>query len=277
MRCECFNSTLLGHSPFWAYLTLKRLAVKVGLCASYSPAHALCKVPAEEKFNKPAHLLDESRAIAVPPEFLHAGHAVRVNVLGPHHFFQAEASVSAADAAGFLASVRSFADAEAGNEVIDHHGPGVDAARQSLTAMTVARPHAGREAELGIVGQRDGLVFAFERANGKHGSESLFTHDGHGVSDVGEDGGSKKILAEFLHRFAAGKQAGTAGQRVIHVALHRPQLAVMDHGTHVRGGVGSRAKAKFGRLGYAGFEKVLVERFVHVASNRSTRTFSKPA
>src|SRR5271166_3097816 len=42
------------------------------------------------------HLPPKTFAVAVPPDFLHCGCEIAIHVLQPDHFFQSEASVSAA-------------------------------------------------------------------------------------------------------------------------------------------------------------------------------------
>src|ERR1043165_7304122 len=107
--------------------------------------------------------MEEFCAVAEPPDFSHSWKQVGVDVFDADHLFEAEASVGASNAAGFHAAVRSFADAETGDDVIDHDCAGVDAACQLFAAPAVPRPAAGGEAEVGAVtsaekAQRSGIV-----------------------------------------------------------------------------------------------------------------------
>ena len=65
------------------------------------------------KSKKPSICRANALAVSIPPDFLHAGYAIRVDVLDPHHFFQPKTPMSAAQTARLHASVRRFADAEA--------------------------------------------------------------------------------------------------------------------------------------------------------------------
>src|SRR5208282_993890 len=104
----------------------------------------------------------ESSAVGEPPDFFHTGNQVAVDIFHAHHFFQAPAPVRAPQAARLHASVRSFADAETRYGVVHHHRAGLDLAGQSLAAGAIARPHAGGQSEIGIVGQAHGLGIAAE-------------------------------------------------------------------------------------------------------------------
>ena len=57
-----------------------------------------------------------------------------------------------------------------------------------MSPLQVPGEHAGRQAEVGVVGPVDDLAFQFELQHGHHRSEDLLPHDRHVVGAAIEDG-----------------------------------------------------------------------------------------
>lgn len=91
------------------------------------------------------------------------------------------------------------------------YATGLDAAAHAVGAVDVAGPYAGAEAELGVVGDRQGFGFVLEGGDADHRAEDLFTEHAHLV--VALEQGRLDVIAggqaafEFLH-LAAGQQLG---------------------------------------------------------------------
>src|SRR6202044_774161 len=102
---------------------------------------------------KSFHLPRERDAVTVPPYFFHSWCEVYVQIFQPDHFFEAKASMGAADTARLYSAMRSLADAETRNHIVDHDSARLNAPRQALTALPAASPHARREAKFRVVGE----------------------------------------------------------------------------------------------------------------------------
>lgn len=144
-----------------------------------------------------------------------------------------KAPVGAADAAGLNASVRCFADAEAGDDIIHHDGTGVDAAGQLLAAGGIARPDAGGEPVFRVIGKLDGLFVGIERHDRQHGAKGFLAHDAHLVGDIGENTRGIEIRSQLRQADAACQPACSPGPRVFHMGFDDPQLALVNHGADV--------------------------------------------
>ena len=65
-----------------------------GADRSHASSQARDQSAGKEEIEESFHLGREGRPIAVPPELLHRGNAVGVNIFDTHHFFHAEAAES---------------------------------------------------------------------------------------------------------------------------------------------------------------------------------------
>src|SRR5258705_9538143 len=79
--------------------------------------------------------------------------------------------------------------------VIHPHDAGAQALDRAHGAEDVARPDGGREAEVGVVGDAQRVVFAVERDDGGDRAEDLLPRNAIAVVDVVEDGRLQKVAA----------------------------------------------------------------------------------
>src|ERR1700722_6054176 len=80
----------------------------------------------ELHIQKTFHLVAKDLTVRVPPDLLHAGHQIDVEIFCSDHLFKTKASMRAAQAASLDATMRSFADSEAGNYIIHHDRAGMN-------------------------------------------------------------------------------------------------------------------------------------------------------
>ena len=65
------------------------------------------------------------------------------------------------------------------NQVLTQMAPACRRLLDAQGARQVGRPDAGREAVVGVVGKRDGLVLVVEREHDEHRAEDLLAGDRH--------------------------------------------------------------------------------------------------
>src|ERR1700733_4244747 len=162
--------------------------------------------------------------------------------------------------------MRGFADAEAGDYVVDHDRAGMDVAGEAFTAAAGAGPDAGRGSVVGIVGEARGFLFVVEGRDRENRTEGFFPHDAHAVIDVREDGRREESWPKFAQTRTSGQHAGAAFFGVFKVRLDNANLALVDHGAEISGGIESVADAKFVRLGGAGFDEGPIQPSMNVTT-----------
>src|SRR5262245_18149680 len=106
----------------------------------------------KREIEKATPLRGELRAIAVPPRLRHPVQRVPIDVLEPHHLFQARTPVRASDAALLHATMRRFAYGKAGDHIVDHDRACLNLPRECFAAGTITGPDAGSQPEFRIVG-----------------------------------------------------------------------------------------------------------------------------
>ena len=153
--------------------------------------------------SRPSIWREKVLSVSVPPDFFHSRQPVGIEIFYPHHFFQAKASVRAADATCLDPSVGSFADAEAGDYVVHHHGSGLNSSRHRFSAGAISGPDAGGQTIFRIVGQPDRLVLAVERHYGQHRPKGFFAHNAHFVIDFPQYRGRIIVRSDFRQTFSA--------------------------------------------------------------------------
>src|SRR5579862_8861905 len=116
-------------------------------CGAQSSTQSIAKFRPKLEVDEALHLPGESLPITVPPEFFYSGQAVDIDIFCTHHLFEAKPPMRASHAARFHPAVRGFADSEAGNEVVHHHGSSLNMSRDPLAALGIARPDAGGKTE----------------------------------------------------------------------------------------------------------------------------------
>src|ERR1051325_8672519 len=99
--------------------------------------------------------------------------------------------------------MRSFANAEAGNNIIHHDCSCLNSACEFFTSLVITCPNAGCKAELAIVGELNGLFIAVKRHNWQHRAECFFPHDPHFMRDIRKYGWSVEARAEFGQALAS--------------------------------------------------------------------------
>ena len=118
----------------------------------------------------------------------------------------------------FAAEAGGFYPAEGGDfggddAFVDADHAVFEAFGDAEDSADVAGVEVGGEAEFGVVGEGDGFGFGFEAEEGGDGAEGFFAEDEGVVGDVGEQGGLEEGAAALV-AFAAGDDAGAAGQRI---------------------------------------------------------------
>src|SRR5713101_7726436 len=129
-----WNGTSVLSSQF-SVLALDQARCAERPAQTFSPTFG--KLEVVEAF----HLPRKACAVTVPPDFLHPGHAIGINIFQPHHFFQAKTAVSPAYATRLYAAVGRLTDTEARDHVIHHNGASLNVPRQALAAFFVPGPH----------------------------------------------------------------------------------------------------------------------------------------
>ena len=114
---------------------------------------------------QPLHLPREAFSIGIPPHFWHPRQPIGIQIFRSYHFLKPEASVGAARATGLDTAMWCFADAKAGDGIIDHHRSSLDPAGQSLSARAIPSPHTGSQAIFGLVGQANGIFIRCRTAS----------------------------------------------------------------------------------------------------------------
>src|SRR6185369_15930024 len=154
--------------------------------------------------------------------------------LGPDHLLQAGDAMRASKAACFHATVGRFADAEAGDSVVDHHSAGLQLRRDAFTPCGLARPHARRQTEFRVVGEAHGFGFVRDGHDGQSRTKSFFAHDAHGVVHVGEYGRRVEVRTQLGEALAAGQELSPPGDGVVYLLFDDLQLAFMDERANIR-------------------------------------------
>ena len=174
----------------------------------------------------------EVSGVGIPPELLHAGREIDIEIDGADELLHTEDAVGASDAALFEAAVRGGADGKAGEDVVDQDGAGLDATgdRGGVRGFS---PDAGGESEVAVVGELNGFFVAAEGDDGENGTEGFFAHQAHGGGDGGDEGGRVEVGAESRERLAAGEDPGTHGAGFFDLAGDDLQLRLGDERTHV--------------------------------------------
>src|SRR5258706_2157014 len=91
-----------------------------------------------------------------------------------------------APVAALLHAAERQLDSAAGAVIVDEHLPRLQRLRKAHLASAVARPHAGDQAVLRRVGERDGFRLGVERHRHQHGAEDLLLRERMQGRDVGE-------------------------------------------------------------------------------------------
>src|ERR1700689_475300 len=97
--------------------------------------------------------------------------------------------------------------------VVDVDHAGFQAPGDVEGPLFVTAPYAGRQAVVGVVGDRDGLVDGVVGQDNQNGPEDLFPGDGHVVGDAGEDGRLNPVAG--LERRPAGAAAADSAGRAL--------------------------------------------------------------
>ncbi len=190
----------------------------------------------------------EIAAVAIPPGLFEASEEIVVDVLGVEHFAEAGEAVGASPAGEAGATVRSFGDGEAGEDIINKDGAGAKAAGDLLGGFGVGGPDAGGEGEFGLIGEADGFVGVGDDLNGHDGAEGFVLKEMHGGIDVGEDGGLEKIGAEIGAGIAAIEEASAFLDGVGDEIGHARDVLGTDERAEIGGGIGAGAETKLARF-----------------------------
>src|SRR5205085_7991540 len=129
----------------------------------------------------------ELRAVRIPPEVGAALELAR-HVFALDHLAETGHAVRAPDPALLDPAPGRGRLAVAVDAVVDGHDPRLQLPLQAARRLRIARPSAGREAVIAVVGQPDGFVDGRHGHDGQDGPERLLTHDPHRVVHAGEDG-----------------------------------------------------------------------------------------
>src|SRR5215208_3174905 len=152
-----------------------------------------------------------------------------------------------------VAAVAGLLDAAVRHGRIDHlvrvDPDRADAQRAggAMRAREVARPYAGGEAVLDVVGDAVRLLLRGELQHPHHGPEDLLLGDPHLVAHAGEDGRLVEEPAIAVAR-PAERELGALVLADPHVALDALELLGRHHGSHVGAGIEAAADADAARL-----------------------------
>src|ERR1700722_7794408 len=218
------------------------------------------------EIDKAFHLARETRAVTVPPNFFHTGHAIRIDIFQAHHFFQTKAAVSAPQAARLDAAMRSLANAVARKHIIYHNGAGLNVTGQGFAAGLVARPYACGQAIFGIISQAHRFLVAVECHDWKHGTECFLAHDAHVVGHVTQHRWRIKILSQVRQSGTANQDPRPARDSIFHMRLYDSQLTLVNHRAHVDLAVDAWAYTQLLRFIRAGSQKNIVQVPMHVTA-----------
>ena len=118
--------------------------------------------------------------------------------------------------------------------MVDPTGSGLKLRHDPVRAGQIAGKQTGAEAELGVVGAGDDLVFVGEGQDGHDRPEYLLAHAGHIVGEVGQNGRCDPETFA-VHTGAAGDYGRAFGPGGVEMAEHDIQLRLCRHGTEVGG------------------------------------------
>ena len=157
------------------------------------------------------------------------------------------------------------------------HAAGLDRPAHAVGAVDVAGPQAGAQAELGVVGNRQGFGFILESGDAYHRAEDFFLEHAHVVGAL-EQGRLDVItggqVARELLDLAAGEQLRAfalgdfqVGQDLVELLLGRLGA---DHG------VGVQRVTTLDRLDllHHHFHEVVVDRLFHQSAGRAGAHFA---
>ena len=143
--------------------------------------------------------------------------------------------------------------------------------RATEVAWRGTSPDAGGEAEITVIGERDGFLVGAEGHDGKNGAEGFLAHQAHGAVNVGDERGCVEVWAEVRERFAAGVDGGSKAAGFLDLAGDDLELLEADERAEI--GIGKRAVADFelGDFLQAEAEEARIDAAVDVtALNRDT-------
>ena len=109
--------------------------------------------------------------------------------------------------------------------LVDVDGSGADAGGNGAPARDILRPDGGVEAEVGVIGEGDGLVIAAHAVHADDGPECLLVAAQHAVRDAVEDGRFVAVRADVGARLASDQHRRALRDGVVDVRLFHPVFA----------------------------------------------------
>ncbi|MNM70584.1 hypothetical protein D3C81_822170 [compost metagenome] len=157
------------------------------------------------------------------------------------------------------------------------HAPGLDPTAHAVGTVDVAGPHAGTQAELGVVGNRQRFGFVLERGDADHRPEDFLLEHAHLVVALEQRRldvvPGRQRAFEFFH-LAAGQQLGAfllgdfqVRQDLLELLLRRLGA---DHGV----GVQRIATLDLQDLLHHHFHELVVNRLLHQSTRRASAHFT---
>ena len=148
----------------------------------------------------------------------------------------------------------------------DTYSTCLDAPRDSVRPGEVTGENGAPEPVGGVVGAGDDVGFIGEFGHRDEGPEDLFARDGHGIGDVGENGGVDEepfVPGEVFVGDATGEEGGAFGFPGVDVGEHALVLGFRDLWALVSlGGEGVADFADFGDGVLKGGDEGVVDTFV---------------